>query len=48
MQNKDMVLVTDSGCVLLSDYANTDSLLVVRQAGEGVMLASYRHFQLTG
>lgn len=30
MQNKDMMLVTDSGCELLSDYANTDKLLVVR------------------
>ena len=30
MQNKDMIVVTDSGCELLSDYANTDRLLVVR------------------
>jgi Xaa-Pro dipeptidase len=30
MQNKDMILVTDSGCELLSDYADTDRLLVVR------------------
>src|SRR4051812_4117728 len=30
MQNKDMMLVTDTGCELLSDYANTDQLLVVR------------------
>ena len=30
MQNKDMMLVTDSGCELLSDYANTDRVLVVR------------------
>jgi Xaa-Pro aminopeptidase len=30
MQNKDMMLVTASGCELLSDYANTDHLLVVR------------------
>lgn len=30
MQNKDMMLVTDTGCELLSDYANTDKLLVVR------------------
>lgn len=30
MQNKDMILVTDTGCELLSDYANTDELLVVR------------------
>ncbi len=29
MQNKDMVLVTDGGCELLSDYANTDKLLIV-------------------
>lgn len=30
MQNKDMVLVTPTGCELLSDYANTDRLLVVK------------------
>jgi Xaa-Pro dipeptidase len=30
MQNKDMMLVTQTGCELLSDYANTDKLLVVR------------------
>ena len=30
MQNKDMMLVTDAGCELLSDYANTDKLLVVK------------------
>jgi Xaa-Pro dipeptidase len=30
MQNKDMMLVTESGCELLSDYANTDRLLVIR------------------
>ena len=30
MQNKDMVLVTETGSELLSDYANTDKLLVVR------------------
>jgi len=30
MQNKDMMLVTETGCELLSDYANTDRLLVVR------------------
>jgi len=30
MQNKDMLLVTNSGCELLSDYAQTDKLLVVR------------------
>jgi Xaa-Pro dipeptidase len=29
MQNKDMVLVTESGCELLSDYANTDKLIIV-------------------
>jgi Xaa-Pro dipeptidase len=29
MQNKDMVLVTASGCELLSDYLDTDKLLVV-------------------
>jgi Xaa-Pro aminopeptidase len=29
MQNKDMMLVTETGCELLSDYANTDHLLVV-------------------
>ena len=30
MQNKDMILVTETGCELLSDYADTDRLLVVR------------------
>lgn len=30
MQNKDMMLVTDTGCELLSDYADTDRLLVIR------------------
>lgn len=30
MQNKDMLLVTGSGSELLSDYANTDRLLVVK------------------
>lgn len=30
MQNKDMVLVTETGSELLSDYANTDRLLIVR------------------
>lgn len=30
MQNKDMMLVTETGCELLSDYANTDNLLVIR------------------
>ena len=29
MQNKDMVLVTNGGCELLSDYANTDKLIIV-------------------
>ncbi|MBX6329859.1 MAG: aminopeptidase P family protein [Pseudolabrys sp.] len=29
MQNKDMLLVTSSGSQLLSDYANTDKLIVV-------------------
>jgi Xaa-Pro aminopeptidase len=29
MQNKDMVLITEHGCELLSDYANTDHLLRV-------------------
>ncbi len=29
MQNKDMVLVTEHGCELLSDYADTDRLLIV-------------------
>ncbi len=29
MQNKDMLLVTGNGCELLSDYANTDKLLIV-------------------
>jgi Xaa-Pro aminopeptidase len=30
MQNKDMVLVTDRGCELLSDYADTDKLIIVK------------------
>jgi Xaa-Pro dipeptidase len=30
MQNKDMVLVTETGSELLSNYANTDTLLVVK------------------
>jgi Xaa-Pro dipeptidase len=30
MQNKDMVLVTEHGCELLSDYANTDKLIIVK------------------
>jgi Xaa-Pro dipeptidase len=29
MQNKDMILVTERGCELLSDYLETDSLLIV-------------------
>lgn len=29
MQNKDMMLVTATGCELLSDYLNTDTLLMV-------------------
>jgi Xaa-Pro aminopeptidase len=29
MQNKDMVLVTPDGCELLSDYTNTDKLIIV-------------------
>jgi Xaa-Pro dipeptidase len=29
MQNKDMVLVTDTGCELMSDYGNTDKLIIV-------------------
>jgi ectoine hydrolase len=29
MQNKDMLLVTGSGSELLSDYANTDALLII-------------------
>ena len=29
MQNKDMVLVTESGCELLSNYADTDKLIIV-------------------
>ena len=27
LQNKDMVLVTESGCELLSDYTNTEELV---------------------
>jgi Xaa-Pro dipeptidase len=30
VQNKDMMLVTESGCDLLSNYADTDNLLVVK------------------
>jgi Xaa-Pro dipeptidase len=29
MQNKDMVLVTDEGCELLSDVTDTDELIIV-------------------
>jgi ectoine hydrolase len=29
MQNKDMVLVTPDGCELMSDYVNTDKLIIV-------------------
>jgi Xaa-Pro dipeptidase len=29
MQNKDMALVTDGGCELLSDYSDTDKLMIV-------------------
>jgi hypothetical protein len=29
LQNKDMVAVTETGCELLSDYANTDELIRV-------------------
>lgn len=34
MQNKDMLLVTASGSELLSDYANTDKLIVVKGCGD--------------
>jgi len=30
MQNKDMVLVTERGCELLSDHADTDRLIMVK------------------
>ena len=30
MQNKDMLLVTENGAELISDYANTDKLLVIQ------------------
>jgi len=30
MQNKDMVLVTERGCELLSDHADTDKLIIVK------------------
>jgi Xaa-Pro aminopeptidase len=29
MQNKDMILVTPQGCELLSDYLDTDDLLII-------------------
>lgn len=29
MQNKDIVLVTETGCELLSDYTNTDELIII-------------------
>jgi Xaa-Pro aminopeptidase len=29
MQNKDMICITKTGCELLSDYANTDRLIIV-------------------
>jgi hypothetical protein len=29
MQNKDMVLVTEQGCELLSDVTDTDKLFIV-------------------
>jgi Xaa-Pro aminopeptidase len=29
MQNKDMVVVTDNGCELLSDHADTDHLMKI-------------------
>jgi Xaa-Pro dipeptidase len=34
MQNKDMVLVTEQGCELLSDVTDTDKLIIVRGPGE--------------
>jgi len=38
MQNKDMVLVTSNGCELLSDYLDTDKLLIVGYGvGESVL-----------
>ena len=30
MQNKDMMLVTETGCELLSDYGDTDKLLIIK------------------
>jgi hypothetical protein len=30
MQNKDMLLVTPGGCEVLSDYLDSDTLLIVR------------------
>ena len=29
MQNKDMIVVTQDGCELMSDYLDTDALLIV-------------------
>ncbi len=40
MQNKDMVLVTDTGCELLSDYANTDKLHHCRIAGACMVMSA--------
>lgn len=34
MQNKDMILVTETGCELLSDHADTDRLLKVGRSAE--------------
>ncbi|WP_439604341.1 M24 family metallopeptidase, partial [Shinella sp.] len=36
MQNKDMLLVTSSGSELLSDYTNTDKLIVCGTARQGL------------
>jgi Xaa-Pro aminopeptidase len=30
MQNKDMVAITEAGCALLSNYTNTDTLIIVK------------------
>jgi Xaa-Pro dipeptidase len=30
MQNKDAVTITEAGCELLSDYTNTDTLIIVK------------------
>ena len=35
MQNKDMLLVTSKGSELLSDYADTDKLIVCGAAKQG-------------